>query len=351
MSFYYSFSQKAAYTEMISIMNKKNRHLYKKMLSSLACKNSENLAKKMSRNANSKKPDFFVKKNTNHKCTFGSTNYSTIKSKTIKSNNNEEMRCHKRKNMRILMINKPSYPFNLEEKRFEWQNLEEKTKVVDLKDFYYTIHRKIINNELNGGFKQFLSKKVNSEEYKPLKRHYKFSKSSDNFHYNEDIKKVLAPGSYPYKNQGVKFQKRRVSLTKDYFHTSSGNIISLFKRTPIELPTRSKKFFKDKSFQVESMNLFSKNYSRINETKKKKGKILESIQYNYFDHFDKGMFYGNRSMEDVKKERGDKFRRELYLENIKRQFNFGLEGLDNSFIHKVRVNSPPINRNNIKLKI
>lgn len=208
----------------------------------------------------------------------------------------------------FLNIRKKSfYPFGLTEKRFKWQNLEDRSNPIQLDDdkIKNRIKRKKIKYYFEGGFKSFYSKKDLDENKKPHKS-YDNNRSFNKNHFYLDTKRVILSS---FNNDKLdftyKFKKKRIrEMSNSEFHSSGGSIESLFNRTPknFELKKGKKHFFLENSLDnkkrknnklfyknsnISNINLFSYDYGKIEKVKN----VKKFINRNYVDNVKFNIFY------------------------------------------------------------
>jgi len=238
--------------------------------------------------------------NNNNKTTKNTENNHNLK--TVNQN------IYKPNYVDFLNIRKKSfYPFGLTEKRFKWQNLEDRSNPIQLGDdtIKNRIKRKKIKNYFEGGFKKFYSKK-DLDENKKFHKSYDNNRSFNKNHFYLDTKRVILSN---FNNDKLdftyKFKKKRIKeMSNSEFHSSGGSIESLFNRTPInfELKKGKKHFFLEyicdnkkrknnkflyKNSNISNINLFSYDYGKIEKVRN----VKKFINRNYTDNVKLNIFY------------------------------------------------------------
>jgi hypothetical protein len=238
--------------------------------------------------------------NNNNKTTKNTENNHNLK--TVNQN------IYKPNYVDFLNIRKKSfYPFGLTEKRFKWQNLEDRSNPIQFGDntIKNRIKRKKIKNYFEGGFKKFYSKK-DLDENKKFHKSYDNNTSFNKNHFYLDTKRVILSN---FNNDKLdftyKFKKKRIKeMSNSEFHSSGGSIESLFNRTPInfELKKGKKHFFLENSFDnkkrknnkflyknsnISNINLFSYDYGKIEKVRN----VKKFINKNYIDNVKLNIFY------------------------------------------------------------
>ena len=278
-------------------VNRDLHDIYKKMCSH----RTQNLSEETTTNEDKKST---IKENistNNYKISKNTGNNHNIK--TLNQN------IYKPNYVDFLNIRKKSfYPFGLTEKRFKWQNLEERSIPIQMDDdkIKNRIKRKKIINYFEGGFSNFYLKKE-LDEYKKPHKSYDNNKTFNKNHFYLDTKRVILSN---FNNDKLdftyKFKKKRIrEMSNSEFHSSGGSIESLFNRTPInfELKKGKRHFFLNNSFDnkkkkninkflyknsnISNINLFSYNYGKIEKVKN----VKKFINRNYIDNVKLNMFY------------------------------------------------------------
>lgn len=182
-------------------------------------------------------------------------------------------------------------PFNYTEERFKWQNIYDEHSLVD--PLITTKSRK----------KQFLLKETfvdkitytnnnKPEKYKPKIRRLRRSNSDENgkvgnYVQNVDIdisRRVINP---EYNKEKEIISKKKAFSQNNYiYHKTNGNLESLFKLTPNEIPIKGKRLFKHKSCKTFSINIFDSNYGR----------------YEYPTHTKRQFFNNNCYLDHIKEQ-------------------------------------------------
>ena len=167
---------------------------------------------------------------------------------------------------------KNTLPFGYREKRFKWQNLNDKGNFVDPL-IYKRLQRKKVNPSVDygEGILNFIFnrkepphrkkgkkiKRVLIEQSNSIREVNVFPKYSD-FNYS---RRVLEPEL----NQDIPIvsRKKAFSQTKYMFHKTNGNIRTLFETTPWDIPpTHTKKLYKNKSYAALTINIFDNTFSQ-----------------------------------------------------------------------------------------
>ena len=167
-----------------------------------------------------------------------------------------------------------SHPFGLSEKRFTWVEIYSNGN--DLKNHKKLFHKK--KDNLDGGVGHYFAR-IQSENEKERKREQNMlkyaleNKKGKKMRYkyqNLNSQRVI----YPEKDTEVKkVEKKKTyeNTNKNLFYTTSGNISSLFMRTPYVLRSKGKKIMnnsveygrkRDTDLFSESF-LYDKEYNRI----------------------------------------------------------------------------------------
>ena len=120
--------------------------------------------------------------------------------------------------------------------------------------------------------KQYLLKETFGEEIlglgnnkqdfykKPKTRRIRRCHSDNNGNDFERTKRVILPECN--KDERKICKRKSFSQHNKIFHKTSGNIKSLFKLTPIDIPIKGKKLFKNKSFYDLAINIFDDDYGQ-----------------------------------------------------------------------------------------
>jgi hypothetical protein len=156
-------------------------------------------------------------------------------------------------------------PFNFTEERFKWQNLDNESAVVD-PTIYTRPHKKqfLLKETFGEGMLAFLNKDQIPENKPKIQRIRQFKTDIGNHIQNVDIdvsKRVVNP---EYNNEQPKFKTKKRSLSmENNFHRTDGKLSSLFNITPLTVENKYKKrYYKDKGYCAESINIFSNNYPK-----------------------------------------------------------------------------------------
>lgn len=207
----------------------------------------------------------------------------------------------------ITLKNKSNYPFGLTEKRFKWQNLNDKSNPILPDDKKNKKHRLKINSYFNKGFSGFYGEKEPKVEHISPKRK-RIARSVEGqvvpynvYVYGLNSRRVVNPENNfePTREERGK-KKTFSSCVKIHFNCTQGNYGSLLDRTPMFIPVRGKRLYKNKSFQEDSLNLFTEDYPRFEVPKNIKGRVEEIRKISNYDHLNNSVTE-HKTMEDLRK--------------------------------------------------
>lgn len=252
--------------------------------------NSYNLYKKMNISLNSSIISN-VSETTASKTSRIKTNPSTYRKLPVKDNSSFQIKKCSYLEFLELRKAKNAFPLDTSEKRFKWQNL---------KDENYILYPEIYKKPRK---KQFLLKETfvdkitytnnnKPEKYKPKIRRLRRSNSDENgkvgnYVQNVDIdisRRVINP---EYNKEKEIISKKKAFSQNNYiYHKTNGNLESLFKLTPNEIPIKGKRLFKHKSCKTFSINIFDSNYGR----------------YEYPTHTKRQFFNNNCYLDHIKEQ-------------------------------------------------
>ena len=208
----------------------------------------------------------------NNKCTTKGSYYKNTKGKNNKTINTKP-RSSAYEDF-LLLRNQSMYPFGLTEKRFKWQNLEDKSNPISPDDYRIRLKRIPVKSCFEGGFGNFFTK-----DGKKLQK----NKSAGNLstirekNYGKSSQRVILPE----KNQENPPRKgKKIQLNRSYCEegafgverkaktltrsSSTGSITSLIDKTPLVFEYRGKKMFPNSPFVNKgSLNLFDENYNKV----------------------------------------------------------------------------------------
>ena len=179
---------------------------------------------------------------------------------------------------------KNTYPFGNKEKRFKWQNLKDEN-IVLYPEIYKKPHKKqfLLKETFGEDILDFNGKEFdNKPKIRRLRRCLsEQGKDMANHIQNVDFdisRRVIEP---LYNNEKAKISKKKsFSQSKYLLHKTNGGFKSLFELTPIDIPIKGKKLFKNKSYQT--INIFEKNTENFEKPKNTKKIFSDNICY--FDH-------------------------------------------------------------------
>ena len=163
---------------------------------------------------------------------------------------------------------KNTYPFGNQEKRFKWQNLKEENIVI-YPEIYKKPRRKqfLLKENYGEGLLGFLKNRQVFDDKPKIRRlrrsHSEEGREKENKIQNIDIdisRRVIDPSFN--KEKEVICKKKSFSQSKFILHRIKGNFKSLFNLTPIDIPIKGKKLFKNKSYGALTINLFDNNYGQ-----------------------------------------------------------------------------------------
>ena len=174
---------------------------------------------------------------------------------------------------------KNTCPFGSNEKRFKWQNLHDETIVV-CPEINKKPHKKQFLLKETFGEEVFGFNNNNEQQPKTRKiRRYNseyFCPANNDF---EISRRVVLPECNKEKEKICK--KKSLSQNDKIFHKTSGNIKSLFEFTPLDIPVKGKKFYKNKSSNGLTINIFDDEYGQY--------EVPKHAKKHYFDnscHYD-----------------------------------------------------------------
>ena len=183
---------------------------------------------------------------------------------------------------------KNSYPIGNQEKRFKWQNLKDEN-IVLYPEIYKKPHKKqfLLKETFGEGLLGFLKNRQVFND-KPKIRRLRRCLSEQghdmgNGIQNIDInisRRVIDP-SYN-KEKEIICRKKALSQSKFIFHKTNGTFKSLFDLTPIDIPIKGKKLFKNKSYGALTINLFDDNYGQYQMPTHTKKLFIDNKCY--YDH-------------------------------------------------------------------
>ena len=215
------------------------------------------------------------------------TNPSTYKKMPVKDNNSFQIK--KCSYLEFLELRKAKNAFPLEtgEKRFKWQNLKDENYVL-YPEIYKRPHRKqFLLKETFGENITCLNNDKSETEYKPKIRRLRRSNSDENnknYIQNVDIeisRRVVNP-EFNKEKELISNKKKSFSQNNFMYHKTNGNLCSLFKLTPNEIPIKGKRLFKHKSCKSFSINIFDNNYGKYECPTHTKRQYIENRCY--YDH-------------------------------------------------------------------
>lgn len=174
------------------------------------------------------------------------------------------------------------FPLGNKEKRFKWQDPNFKCNL------FFPLRKKIFNKSNICHLKPNLTvSEQNSQKdklkigKKKIKRN--FSVNGCYFNGCEDFKwtkRVIEPNFN--EESPPKQKKKSSSLNNIFYHRTTGNLKSLFDLTPIFIPVKGKKLYKESYLPAKSINIFDENEKPRNIGKNKK-KIFPKNKC-YYDH-------------------------------------------------------------------
>ena len=186
----------------------------------------------------------------------------------------------------FLELRKPknNFPLDNKEKRFKWQNLKDEN-IVLYPEIYKKPHKKqfLLKETFGEDILDFNGKEFdNKPKIRRLRRCLsEQGKDMANHIQNVDFdisRRVIEP---LYNNEKAKISKKKsFSQSKYLLHKTNGGFKSLFELTPIDIPIKGKKLFKNKSYQT--INIFEKNTENFEKPKNTKKIFSDNICY--FDH-------------------------------------------------------------------
>ena len=168
----------------------------------------------------------------------------------------------------FLELRKPknNFPLDNKEKRFKWQNLKDEN-IVLYPEIYKKPHKKqfLLKETFGEDILDFNGKEFdNKPKIRRLRRCLsEQGKDMANHIQNVDFdisRRVIEP---LYNNEKEKISKKKsFSQSKYLLHKTNGGFKSLFELTPIDIPIKGKKLFKNKSYGALTINLFDNNYGQ-----------------------------------------------------------------------------------------
>ena len=183
---------------------------------------------------------------------------------------------------------KNSYPFGNSEKRFKWQNLKNENIVI-YPEIYKKPHKKqfLLKETFGEDILGFVNHKEAIDPIPKIRRlrrcNSEQSRNKGNFIQSIDIdisRRVIEP---EYNKEVQKIcKKKSFSQSNFILHKTSGNIKSLFALTPVEIPIKGKKLFKNKSYNSLAINIFDENYGIYEMPTHTKKHFFENKCY--YDH-------------------------------------------------------------------
>ena len=197
---------------------------------------------------------------------YNKNNKKTNKSQNQKANifKNNKIKKNKPYLSYLDFLKTKGFSFN-KEKRFIWQNLDEKSFPTGINTFPKTSKHIKIKNYFENGFEGFYKNKFENIEKKRKKRHI-FLRSND-ISFNR-TKRVLFT-EIDDKSIDYFERKHKKSSTIDKFYNKTfGGIATLIKKTPLTIKNRGIKIVK-KSNSCE-LNLFRSDYGKFELAKVRK---------------------------------------------------------------------------------
>ena len=180
----------------------------------------------------------------------------------------------------ISMRNQSSYPFGQTEQRFKWQNLNDKSNLVDPDDAKNKIRRIHKTSNFQGGFLEFFNNNKPPKEKE--KKKSKKSGSVDRYQkFVNNTKRVINPELDTDERDFKHINGKKMFDSKnDLRHSTNGSFLSLIAKTPMTFQVKGKKQFLDRSFNENTINLFSEDYGRIEKVKPSRKMFNHSTDYS-----------------------------------------------------------------------
>lgn len=239
---------------------------------------------------------------------------------------------------------KNSYPLGNNEKRFKWQNLKDENIVI-YPEIYKKPHKKqYLLKETFG--EEILGLTNNRQELdkKPKTRRLRRCHSDNIGDDFEITKRVILPECNKEKPKICK--RKAFSQHSKIFHKTSGNIKSLFELTPVDIPVKGKKLYKNRSFYSLAVNIFDDDYGKYEIPIHTKKHYFNNLCY--YDHIkDQNLISDMNKCWKVKKiKRSRSFDNQEFKTGIEFHCNRNINNLhlrnmrnfDKSYINKTETN-------------
>ena len=185
---------------------------------------------------------------------------------------------------------KNSFPLGNQEKRFQWQNLQNQN-IVTCPEIPFKPHRKqfLLKENFGEGLLGFLNNRQVVDEKPKIKR-LRRCKSEINLNMNNNCvqnidfdisRRVVDP---LYNNEKLKIRRKKMysNWEKFLYHKTDGGLKSLFELTPIDIPIKGKKLYRSKSYGGKHINLFGDDYGQYEMPTHTKKQFFDNMCY--FDH-------------------------------------------------------------------
>lgn len=229
------------------------------------------------------KIEFIYKKNNNK--------INRNQNQKTKISKNNEIKKDKPYLSYLEFLKTKGYTFN-KEKRFIWQNLEEKSYPTGMNTFPKTSKFIKINNYFENGFEGFYNKKFDIVEKRRRKKHIFLSSNDISFN---RTKRVLFTEIDDKSTSYIERRHKKSSTIDKFYNNIKGGMASLINKTPLNINNRGIKIVKRNN--SSELNLFRNDYGQF-ELKK----VRKHFPPRLNDIFG---LRKNHSIDNLRRKRGD----------------------------------------------